>query len=456
MSGYEPKRASLLAAFVSLVSIGAVHAQSLPAGDDFGCGLLGEVDIDGDRIPDVLALENRWGEPERVWLFSGRTGEVLRTDIGDSPRDSVSRSCARELTWVGDVDGDGEADYAYGLGEWHSGGRVVFRSGRTGARLWSWPERWQDGSPSMSVAHLGDVDGDGATDFVFGLRDHVSDLQHLGRCVGISGRSRATLFTIEGRVAEARFGRVRALDDLDADGKREFVVCGDRSGGDQNAVGVFRGSNGTLLGWIASAGLKPNGVQTGFDWDADGASDFCVGCNGCRRNSGHGEELHVFSGRSRAELAIFDERHPGQDLMSLTHFGATSTCLRAPGSRPAIALVVGAYEEPVFGASYVFTPEPEFGIFDGLTRALRCLDIPEEILALESALHIGGALANAGDLDGDHVDDLLVACTRYCAPQRGIVWALSGKTGSTLFRWHLCAGVEKPITQVGASTPSSK
>ena len=142
--------------------------------------------------------------------------------------------------------------------------------------------------------------------------------------------------------------------------------------------------------------------------------------------------------------------------MSLTHFGATSTCLRAPGSRPAIALVVGAYEEPVFGASYVFTPEPEFGIFDGLTRALRCLDIPEEILALESALHIGGALANAGDLDGDHVDDLLVACTRYCAPQRGIVWALSGKTGSTLFRWHLCAGVEKPITQVGASTPSSK
>ncbi|MBI5362105.1 MAG: VCBS repeat-containing protein [Planctomycetes bacterium] len=443
-------------AFASVLLTGSVHPQSLPGGDDFGRGLLGGVDVDRDGVPDVLALENRWGEPECVWVFSGRTGDMLRKDVGEPPRDSVSPSSARELTWVGDIDGDGVTDYAYGLGEWTSGGIVAFRYGKTGARLWSWPERWQDGSGWMSVAPLGDVDGDGAVDFVFGLPDHGTDGQHLGRCVGISMRSRAALFTIEGRVAEARFGRVRALDDLDADGKREFVVWGDRSGGEQMAAGVFRGTDGTRLGWIESSGLRPNGVQTGFDWDADGVSDLFVGCKGCRRSSGHGEELHVFSGRSRSELAIFDERLPGQDLISLTHFGATSTCLRAPGSEPAVALVVGAHEEPVFGATYLFTPKSDRGSFEGVAQALRCLDVPEEILALESWLHIGGALASAGDLDDDHVDDLLVACTRYCGPQRGIVWAVSGRTGCTLFRWHRRHGVDHPILEPGAGSTRPK
>lgn len=450
----------MLATFASLVSIGAVHAQSLPVGDDFGRGLLGGVDVDRDGVCDVLVLEGGWDEPELVWVLSGRTGSVIRKDVGE-PRTRLLDPHARcsDLARIGDVDGDGTLDYAYDLGGWKGGGAIVVRSGRTGARVWAYPERWEDGSSRMSIAPLGDVDGDRVADFAIGMPDVSTSAKSAGRVVVLTGRSRATLFTIEGRVEEGHFGHVCALTDLDGDGRREFVVWGERAEGEQKSVGVCRGKDGALVGWLQSASgraLKPNGVTTTTDWNGDGVTDVIVGCRGCSRAAPDREEVHVFSGKDRSELLVVPEPSAWVDRADREEFGRSVVCLRG-GSAPAEAqLVVAAYNAFPYGVLYAFRGRADGGMPELRVVGPTEFEIPAEIEALQEQLHIGGALTIAGDLDGDGVEDFLVSSTAYCASQRGVVWALSGTTGSTLFRWHRRAGVETPITQVGASTSSSK
>lgn len=99
-------------------------------------GTLGGVDVDRDGVCDVVVLEGGWDEPELVWVLSGRTGSVIRKDVGE-PRTRLLDPHARcsDLARIGDVDGDGTLDYAYDLGGWKGGGAIVVRSGRTGARV---------------------------------------------------------------------------------------------------------------------------------------------------------------------------------------------------------------------------------------------------------------------------------------------------------------------------------
>jgi len=80
-------------------------------------------DVDGDGAADVLAGAPRdmpysvarahpWPNPGYVRVFSGRTGETLRTLRWPSPHARYGRS----VTSVGDLDGDGRAELAVGVG----------------------------------------------------------------------------------------------------------------------------------------------------------------------------------------------------------------------------------------------------------------------------------------------------------------------------------------------------
>lgn len=429
------------------------HPQSRLGGDDFGRGVLGGVDLDRDGAGDVFVLEGGWDGPECVWVFSGRTGGALRRDaslLADASE--ALRVRTMHMAWVGDVDADGTKDYAYDLGEWIVGGRIVIRSGRTGTKLWEYPERREDGSHSMTVALVGDVDRDGALDFAVGMPGARTSVKNAGKCVVVSGRSRRALAAVEGRVENAWLGYVCPLSDLDGDGRREFVLWSRKSGEAQGAVGLYRGADASLAGWLGRAdgrALRPTGVTTGYDWNADGVDDVFVGCHGCSRATPDREEVHIFSGKDRSELLVVPEPVAFASRSEREEFGRSVVLLRSGVGPESARLVVGAYNTFPYGILYAF----DRGL-SGASAELRVVgpgefEIPAEVMALEELLHIGGALANAGDLDGDGADDLLVSSTAYCTSQRGVVWALSGKTGSTLFRWHRRGGVEAPVLTVG-------
>lgn len=136
-------------------------------GDNFGFRIDGGADVDGDGVPDVLigANENDKGGTNAglARVYSGGDAAPLLEFVGDAPGD--------ELGWVafaGDVDGDARADlllgaqYADAAGS--DAGQVWLASGGTGAiarRI----DGQAPGDRLRVVSGIGDLSGDGLADY---------------------------------------------------------------------------------------------------------------------------------------------------------------------------------------------------------------------------------------------------------------------------------------------------
>ena len=141
-------------------------------GDHAGWDVAGAGDVDGDGWPDVAV-----GLPEsdsaglaagRVDVLSGRDGSIVLSVYGSNPGDRFGST----VDGVGDVDGDGTDDFAFGAPEYDgiavSCGRFDVYSGATFQPLFSREGNNQYEWVGRSLDGAGDVDGDGRADIVAG------------------------------------------------------------------------------------------------------------------------------------------------------------------------------------------------------------------------------------------------------------------------------------------------
>ena len=194
------------------------------AGDRFGCDVSGGGDHDADGVPDVVvgALQPRGG-PGYARVFSGRDASILYTFGGQEPGDAFGISVAA----LGDLDGDGGAEVLVGAPRsdepgYQAGGAWLF-SGKVGSILATFKGDGPEDRFGACVASLGDVDGDGIPDLAVGAPQ-----QHLprpGYLRVFSGRDFACLSTLVGAAPGHQFGIAAApLGDLDADGLSDLAV----------------------------------------------------------------------------------------------------------------------------------------------------------------------------------------------------------------------------------------
>lgn len=377
---------------------------------------------------------------------------------------------------VGDFDGDGKPDIATGLPEVNVGklkkaGEVRIYSGASGALLRKISGVLAEQSFGVSLAAVGDVDGDGATDLAiaapFGEGDPYVDIvsgrtgktisKRTPRPTAIqwgdelcalgdgSGKQRTELLVrwvqqkqwrvyytdkdaTAGAVADdsGYVSRATMLGDVDGDGRPDVAISDRWSDTDGKKIsGIIRVVSGDLLmrGQADTFLLTLKGAREGEmlgsdvcaagDWDGDGVADLLASAAGADEKKGSWL-VRVFSGKDGSEL------------------------WKAAGAAgdwhaPSVALVGDADGD---GKPDVAVGTPAVGSMAGVVSVLAAKD-GAVLWTVKGAAkeNLGEEVRRFPDADGDGVADLLVvspgAAVKF-AKGNGYVRILSGKTGAVL------------------------
>ena len=127
-------------------------------------------DVDGDKTPDVylsdFANSAKGPSTGRVYVHSGRDGRRLLTLTGETAGEGFGTS----PSVAGDVNRDGHADLIVGAWQYAgaaiSGGRAYLYSGKDGRLMRTYTCRTPGDAFGFDAVTMGDVDGDGASDFL--------------------------------------------------------------------------------------------------------------------------------------------------------------------------------------------------------------------------------------------------------------------------------------------------
>jgi len=288
---------------------------------NFGLGIVGAADADGDGRPDLA-----FGLPHLD------LGESIRVEVGGLPEPSIELRSSRDgrrlwcavsagplsgfsLARMDDVDGDGCGDIAVGgPASDKTPPEVKLHSGRTGQQVGALKspsnECEHDQEFGNAIARVSDLDGDGVRDVAVGDPGLCRDNQRsLGAVHAYSAKKGTLLRTWTGQREGQHYGcAVAGLGDLDHDGTEEIAVGarGEQDRGPFSGAAYvlspkreqplyrFEGQEGSEFGSrLGSAG----------DFNGDGVDDIWVGAVRDLDDSEKCGLTVIYSGKDGAELA---------------------------------------------------------------------------------------------------------------------------------------------------------
>ncbi len=152
-------------------------------------------DVNGDKVPDIYASDfsnNAKGNSTgRIYVYSGADGKQLLTLTGENAGDGFGIGSAE----AGDVNHDGFDDLIIGAWQYAgtatSAGKVYLYSGKDGSLMNTITCRIPGDTFGFDATGIGDVDGDGVSDFLL-----------TSAWSGIKGFRSGRVFIISGKLAK--------------------------------------------------------------------------------------------------------------------------------------------------------------------------------------------------------------------------------------------------------------
>jgi hypothetical protein len=260
-------------------------------------------DVNADGVADYLIGAPGIGIGRGAcYIYSGADGSRLNTLMGET----VAEFHGWAVAGAGDVNNDGLDDIVvgspYSFDESDLGGTVTVYSG-SGAILHQFAGSEESGCLGWSVGGAGDVDGDGHADIV-SAAPFIEFAGHMncGRVNVYSGATGDVIFSVVGTTNNARLGiSVAGLGDVNGDGYADVTAGAYGS----NKVFIYDAHNGQTIRVLSnstSASQFGWSVARAGDLNFDGVSEVVVGARKFSNSSGR---VYVYDGATGAELMSF-------------------------------------------------------------------------------------------------------------------------------------------------------
>ncbi len=338
---------------------------------------------------------------------------VLVEWIGEEPGDQFGW-IARN---IGDVDGDHINDVATSAPSnneaGQGAGKIYVYSSRTQELLWT-----AVGDPGFSlglgIEAAGDVNADDVPDVIAGAPGGDRTLVY-------SGRDGSVLLTLRAEGTGDNFGRkVSDVGDVNGDGHDDVLVgspLNDGNGQDAGAAYVFSGADGSTLLTLRGSRPGDNFGNAVNGWVGDNGLLLVIGApNGGENNGG---QTYVYDRLSQEPKFVIESDETGARLGGM--FVSVVGDVDADGIQDVYA---SDWSNRALGPS-----TGRIFVHSGATGE-RLYTLTGE--AAGDGFGIG--TADAGDVDGDGYDDLVIGAWQHksAAASGGKVYIYSGRDGSLI------------------------
>lgn len=379
-------------------------------GDQFGWTARVAGDWDSDGVLDFVASAPTFQGKGRVYVYSGRTGQLLLQKTGNK-----GEQFGNNATGAGDLDQDGHVDLLVGAPNKLAAGNAYAFSGKTGELLHHWQGTAAGDLFGNEVLSVSDRDGDGHPDVFVGAAAGQGRQSGAGYGVIYSGKTGEELLRVEGEQTGDQFGNAAGFM-INKDGSATLAVGAQNAGANNRGrVYVYRLQGANILpafvieGDDRSKNLGQMFVTSPGDTNDDGFADIYVSDFGDNTTVRGGGKVRVVSGKDGADLLTITGQHIGEGL------GTSPSDAGDVNGDGAGDLVIGAWQnaEGAKSGGRVY-------LYDG-----RSGDLIRQWTCTVAGDTFGFDACGIGDVDGDGLIDFLLTSAWHNNKQ-GRVFVLAG------------------------------